>query len=78
MHEFWNEAEDTVMDQVIRPPLQHWEMFEFWSDLDNTGRTTASRLPRNPLAAWPGWPGAPATPGGCSPPRAHPMPADQG
>ncbi|MGW6730952.1 cupin domain-containing protein [Nocardia sp. NPDC055029] len=50
VHEFWNEAEDTVMDHVIRPPLRHWEMFEFWSGLDNTHRTTASTLPRNPLA----------------------------
>ncbi|MEV0543567.1 cupin domain-containing protein [Nocardia salmonicida] len=50
VHEFWNEANDTVMDHVIRPPLQHWEMFEFWSGLDNANKTTASKLPRNPLA----------------------------
>ncbi|MEV0551212.1 cupin domain-containing protein [Nocardia salmonicida] len=50
VHEFWNEANDTVLDHVIRPPLQHWEMFEFWSGLDNANKTTASKLPRNPLA----------------------------
>ncbi|NKX90771.1 cupin domain-containing protein [Nocardia coubleae] len=50
VHEFWNEAEGTVMDHVIRPPLRHWEMFEFWSGLDNANKTTEQRLPRNPLA----------------------------
>lgn len=50
VHEFWNESTDTVVDHVVRPPLRHWAMFEFWSELDNAGRTTASRLPRNPLA----------------------------
>lgn len=50
VHEFWNESTYTVVDHVVRPPLRHWAMFEFWSELDNAGRTTASRLPRNPLA----------------------------
>ncbi|MDO3650040.1 cupin domain-containing protein [Nocardia mangyaensis] len=50
VHEFWNEAPDTVLDHVIRPPLRHWEMFDFWTGLDNAHRTTAGRVPRNPLA----------------------------
>ncbi|MEV0337203.1 cupin domain-containing protein [Nocardia sp. NPDC050717] len=50
VHEFWNEAPDTVLDHLIRPPLRHWAMFEFWWGLDTTGRTTAGKLPRNPLA----------------------------
>ncbi|MFC4374424.1 cupin domain-containing protein [Nocardia halotolerans] len=50
VHEFWNDAENTVAEHLIRPPLRHWEMFELWSGLDNAGATTATRLPRNPLA----------------------------
>ncbi|MGI5220202.1 cupin domain-containing protein [Nocardia sp. CA-290969] len=50
VHEFRNEATDTVVDHEIRPPLRHWQMFTLWSALDEAGATTGSRLPRNPLA----------------------------
>ncbi len=50
VHEFWNEANDTVMEHLIRPPLHHWEMFAFWSGLDNEGKTMSNKIPRNPLA----------------------------
>ncbi|NEW41511.1 cupin domain-containing protein [Nocardia cyriacigeorgica] len=50
VHEFWSELPDTVIDHEIRPPLRHWQMFQFWSTLDNAGKTTAAGLPRNPIA----------------------------
>ncbi|MEU7767098.1 cupin domain-containing protein [Nocardia sp. NPDC049190] len=50
VHEFWNEAPDTVIDHEIRPPLRHWEMFRLWHNLDRAGKTTRARVPRDPLA----------------------------
>ncbi len=50
VHEFHNEARDTVLDHEIRPPLRHWQMFTLWSALDEAGATTGSGMPRNPLA----------------------------
>ncbi|WP_069164398.1 cupin domain-containing protein [Nocardia altamirensis] len=50
VHEFWTEAPNTLFDHEIRPPLRHWEMFQLWHKLDVAGKTTRSRLPRNPLA----------------------------
>ncbi|MFI9510876.1 hypothetical protein [Nocardia sp. NPDC052566] len=51
VHEFWSEAPDTAFDHGIRPPLRHWEMFVLWRNLDAAGKTTASRIPRDPLAS---------------------------
>ncbi|WP_280460844.1 cupin domain-containing protein [Nocardia carnea] len=50
VHEFHNEARDTVLDHEIRPPLRHWQMFTLWSALDEAGATTGAGVPRNPLA----------------------------
>ncbi|WP_194835245.1 cupin domain-containing protein [Nocardia sp. XZ_19_369] len=50
VHEFWSEAPDTTFDHEIRPPLRHWEMFQLWHNLDTAGKTTRSRVPRDPLA----------------------------
>ncbi|MBB3038173.1 cupin domain-containing protein [Hoyosella altamirensis] len=50
VHEFWNESADTVIEHEIRPPLRHWEMFTLWRNLDVTGKTTRSGVPRGPLA----------------------------
>ncbi|WP_188830790.1 cupin domain-containing protein [Nocardia camponoti] len=49
-HEFWNDSSETVLEHEVRPPLHHWEMFEFMSRLDQAGRMTKLGLPRNPLA----------------------------
>lgn len=50
VHEFSSETTDVVIDHEIRPPLNHRRMFELWHALDTSGRTTASGVPRNPLA----------------------------
>ncbi|MET8780071.1 cupin domain-containing protein [Nocardia sp. NPDC004654] len=50
VHEFWSEAPDTRFEHEIRPPLRHWEMFRLWRALDAAGKTTAGRVPRDPLA----------------------------
>ncbi|WP_280487462.1 cupin domain-containing protein [Nocardia farcinica] len=50
VHQFRCEEPGTEFDHEIRPPLRHWQMFELWSALDLAGRTTAGRIPRNPLA----------------------------
>lgn len=50
VHQFRSEAPDTVFDHEIRPPLRHWQMFELWRNLDVAGKTTRSRMPRDPLA----------------------------
>lgn len=50
VHEFGSETPNVVIDHEIRPPLNHRRMFELWHALDVSGRTTASGIPRNPLA----------------------------
>ncbi|NKY29940.1 cupin domain-containing protein [Nocardia gamkensis] len=50
VHEFHSAAPGTVVDHEIRPPLRHWEMFRLWHNLDRAGKTTSSRVPRDPLA----------------------------
>ena len=50
VHEFSSETPDVIVDHEIRPPLNHRRMFELWHALDISGRTTASGVPRNPLA----------------------------
>ncbi|PSK95382.1 mannose-6-phosphate isomerase-like protein (cupin superfamily) [Murinocardiopsis flavida] len=50
VHMFRSEGADLVLDHVVRPPLRHREMFDLWHRLDAAGRTTATGVPRNPLA----------------------------
>lgn len=50
VHEFHSTVPGTVLDHEIRPPLRHWEMFLLWHHLDRAGKTTSTRVPRDPLA----------------------------
>ncbi|WP_280473537.1 cupin domain-containing protein [Nocardia asiatica] len=50
VHEFHSVLPGTVIEHEIRPPLRHWEMFRLWHNLDRAGKTTAARVPRDPLA----------------------------
>ncbi|WP_240644331.1 cupin domain-containing protein [Paenibacillus paeoniae] len=56
VHQFWKDDDELlVMRQEIRPPGNHWHMFELIHKLETEGLMNRKGLPRNPLwlgAAW--------------------------
>lgn len=56
IHQFWNVSKDRLVAlHEIRPPGQHWNMFELIHKLECEGKLNNKGIPSNPLwlgAAW--------------------------